>query len=59
MSEWPMLPNPLRDEMNLEPFVIKDGELQKPRLPGLGIQLTEQLIEKYPYLPGTAHPGRF
>jgi len=59
MCEWPMLPNPLRDEMYLEPFVIKDGELQKPRLPGLGIQLTEQLIEKYPYLPGTAHPGRF
>jgi len=59
MSEWPMLPNPLRDEMYIEPFEIKDGELQKPRLPGLGIQLTDELIEKYPYIPGTAHPGRF
>jgi L-alanine-DL-glutamate epimerase-like enolase superfamily enzyme len=59
MSEWPMLPNPLREEMFVEPFEIKDGALLKPLLPGLGIQLTEELIEKYPYLPGTAHPGKF
>lgn len=59
MSEYPMLPNPLRDEMYIEPFEITDGELRKPRLPGLGIQLTDELIAKYPYEPGTAHPGRF
>lgn len=59
MSEFPMLANPLRDEMYIEPFEVKNGELQKPRLPGLGIQLTEELIAKYPYEPGTAHPGRF
>jgi L-alanine-DL-glutamate epimerase-like enolase superfamily enzyme len=59
MSEWPMLLNPLREEMFVEPFEIKDGALQKPHLPGLGIQLTDELLEKYPYLPGTAHPGKF
>lgn len=59
MSEWPMLPNPLRDEMYVAPFKIEDGELLKPCAPGLGIQLTDELIEKYPYVPGTAHPGKF
>ncbi len=59
MCEWPMLTNPLRDEMYVEPFEIIGGELRKPRLPGLGIQLTEELIAKYPYESGTAHPGRF
>lgn len=59
MSEFPMLPNPLRDEMYVEPWKIVDGELQKPMQPGLGIRLTEEVLEKYRYEPGTAHPGKF
>lgn len=59
MTEFPMLENPLRDEMYIEPFVIKNGELQKPTLPGLGIQITEEFLEKFRYESGTAHPGRF
>lgn len=59
MIEFPMLENPLRNEMYIEPWTIKDGELQKPTTPGLGIQITEDLLEKFRYEPGTAHPGKF
>ena len=30
-----------------------DGEIIIPDEPGLGIHLTDDIIEKYPYKPGT------
>jgi len=59
MIEWAMPPNPLRTELLIEPWKICGGRLRRPELPGLGIALTEAVIKKYAYLPGTANPGNF
>lgn len=59
LIEWAMPPNPLREELLAAPWKIADGRLQKPAAPGLGIELTEEVLRKYPYQPGTANPGNF
>ena len=59
MIEWATPPNPLRDELLLEPWKIIDGRLHKPTAAGLGIQLTPEIREKYTFIPGTNNPGNF
>lgn len=59
MIEWATPPNPLRTELFVAPWEIVAGRLQKPTAPGLGIELTEELMEKYAFIPGTNNPGNF
>lgn len=59
LFEWAMPPNPLRDELLVEPWRIVGGKLQKPTLPGLGVELTGETEEKYRFVPGTNNPGNF
>lgn len=59
MIEWATPPNPLRTEPFIEPWNIIDGRLQKPTTPGLGIELTKEVLEKYAFIPGTNNPGNF
>jgi L-alanine-DL-glutamate epimerase-like enolase superfamily enzyme len=47
-----MYPFPLADEILVEPLRIENGELVVPRGPGLGIDIDERVIEKYPFIPG-------
>jgi L-alanine-DL-glutamate epimerase-like enolase superfamily enzyme len=47
MYPWPMAEEILRD-----PFDILNGELIVPKDPGLGIDIDERVIEKYPFIPG-------
>ena len=49
VAEWPMPYYPLRDEMMIEPWSIKDGELTLPKIPGLGIKLNTDIEEKYQF----------
>jgi L-alanine-DL-glutamate epimerase-like enolase superfamily enzyme len=49
------VPNPLRDEVLVEPFKIRDGKLSAPAAPGLGVHLPDDLIDKYPYRPGSVY----
>lgn len=51
--EHPVLGNPLESELFVEPLVIRDGQVQPPRLPGLGIRLTKALREHYRFVPGS------
>ncbi len=51
--EHPVLGNPLESELCVEPLVIRDGYVQPPTAPGLGIRLTAELREKYPVVPGS------
>jgi galactonate dehydratase len=37
-----------RRDMVKEPIVLKDGYLELPTAPGLGIELNEDAVEKYP-----------
>lgn len=48
---------PLRDELLREPIFdlknLRDGKMPAPEKPGLGIEIDETVLEKYPYQPGT------
>jgi L-alanine-DL-glutamate epimerase-like enolase superfamily enzyme len=47
-----MYPWPLAEEILREPFEIDHGDLFVPKGPGLGIDIDERVIEKYPFIPG-------
>jgi len=47
-----MYPWPLAEEILREPFDILNGELIVPKDAGLGIEIDERVIEKYPFIPG-------
>jgi L-alanine-DL-glutamate epimerase-like enolase superfamily enzyme len=47
-----MYPFPLADEILTHPLDIKAGILQVPSGPGLGVDVDERVIERYPFLPG-------
>ena len=47
MYEWPLAAEILQD-----PLLIENGDLVVPRAPGLGVEVDESVIEKYPWQPG-------
>jgi L-alanine-DL-glutamate epimerase-like enolase superfamily enzyme len=47
-----MYPFPLADEILREPLIFKDGYLAVPKGPGLGVEIDERVITKYPFIPG-------
>lgn len=47
-----MYPFPLSDEILKEPLPIENGHLTVPQAPGLGIEIDESTIERYPFIPG-------
>jgi L-alanine-DL-glutamate epimerase-like enolase superfamily enzyme len=47
-----MYPFPLADEILREPLAIEGSELNVPDKPGLGVEIDERVIEKYPFIPG-------
>jgi hypothetical protein len=47
-----MYPFPLADEILKEPLDIRNGILRVPQEPGLGVDIDEGVIEKYPWIPG-------
>jgi L-alanine-DL-glutamate epimerase-like enolase superfamily enzyme len=61
-----MYPFPLAAEILREPLQIQDGSLTVPRGAGLGIDVNEDVIARYPWIPGPwsffdliSPPGRF
>ncbi len=47
-----MYPFPLAREILKEPLEIERGDLIVPRAPGLGVEVDETVIERYPWIPG-------
>ncbi|HYP12806.1 MAG TPA: mandelate racemase/muconate lactonizing enzyme family protein, partial [Bryobacteraceae bacterium] len=47
-----MYPFPLAAEVLKDPLHIEDGDLIVPRTPGLGVEIDERVIERYPWIPG-------
>ncbi len=50
-AEHSQMLNPLRTELLLSPLQMDDGRLVLPEHPGLGVQLTDEILEAYPYDP--------
>lgn len=47
-----MYPFPLADEILCEALEIENGNLILPDGPGMGIDINEAVLEKYPFIPG-------
>lgn len=47
-----MYPFPLADEILREPLMMEKGDLVVPGTPGLGIEIDERVIARYPFIPG-------
>jgi len=47
ICEFDRVPNPLRDELLVEPLRYRDSYLFLPEKPGLGIELNKDALEKY------------
>jgi L-alanine-DL-glutamate epimerase-like enolase superfamily enzyme len=47
-----MYPFPAADEILAEPLAIRNGYLTVPGGPGLGIEVDERVVDRYPFLPG-------
>jgi len=45
--------NALESELFVEPLVIRDGYVQPPTAPGLGIRLPQEVRDKYRFVPGS------
>ncbi len=60
-----MYPFPLASEVLKEPLQLDHGDLILPKGPGLGVEVDESVIERYPWIPGpwsvvhtdSKHPG--
>jgi len=39
--------NPFVEELLVEPLVVRDGQLSLSRAPGLGIELNQQVLQRY------------
>lgn len=47
-----MYPFPLADEILAEPLDIRAGILEVPKGPGLGIEVDDRVVDRYPFIPG-------
>jgi L-alanine-DL-glutamate epimerase-like enolase superfamily enzyme len=47
-----MYPFPLSDDILAEELEISEGYLMVPDAPGLGVDINEDVINKYPFIPG-------
>ncbi len=53
IMEYDRTINPLRDELLIEPLKYENGFITFPKgIPGLGVNLTDELIEKFKFIPG-------
>jgi len=53
IMEYDRTINPLRDELLIEPLKYENGFVTFPKgIPGLGVNLTDELIEKFKFIPG-------
>jgi L-alanine-DL-glutamate epimerase-like enolase superfamily enzyme len=45
--EYSLLPNPLQHELAREPIAVKNGEVEIPDRPGLGVDVNEDFVRRY------------
>lgn len=55
LFEFCTLPNPLREALRVEPVDFADGTIGAPTAPGLGVELTEEIEQRFAFRPGGGH----
>jgi D-galactarolactone cycloisomerase len=55
MFEWCTLPNPLREALMAAPPTFECGRVLAPTTPGLGVAISAELEDRYPFRPGRGH----
>lgn len=55
LFEYCTLPNPLREALLDCELRLEDGRLAIPDTPGLGVRLTPETEQRFPYVPGGGH----
>ena len=53
--EWPMTRYALRDAMLVEPWSVDQGCLELSDTPGLGVVLTKEIEETFPFRPDAVY----
>ncbi len=51
IAELSQMPNPFRDELLVEKLKLKEGHIVLPDTSGLGVEVTEEHVRKYPFNP--------
>jgi D-galactarolactone cycloisomerase len=52
LAEYPTWESPLRSELVSPSVQLGAGAVRRPETPGLGVELRDETIQKYPYTPG-------
>ena len=52
IMEYPVAWEPYANEISVSPLLPKNGEIALPTGPGLGLELDEAVLAKYPYQGG-------
>jgi L-alanine-DL-glutamate epimerase-like enolase superfamily enzyme len=47
-----MYPFPLAEDVLKKPLIVNNSMLKIPEAPGLGVEVNEEALKKYPYVPG-------
>ncbi len=55
LFEWCTLTNPLREALMVEPLQLVDSAILPPRAPGLGVALTHEIEDAFPFHTGGGH----
>jgi len=45
--------NPFKEEIFKEPLLVKKGYMDLPSKPGFGVEVKEDVVKEFPYLPGS------
>jgi L-alanine-DL-glutamate epimerase-like enolase superfamily enzyme len=51
ITEYTFMDHPLNDLLSVEPIRPKNGYVDAPKTPGLGVKFDESLLKAYPYVP--------
>lgn len=52
ITEYNFTEHPFNDLLSVQPVRPRDGHIDAPDLPGLGVRFDDSLLEKFPYTPG-------
>jgi len=52
IAEFSRVPYALREELLVAPLLVEGGYIELPGVPGLGVELTEEIVHRYPFQPG-------